>query len=320
MQQYIAQRILWSIPTLILISIAIFGMIRIIPGDAITAQFTSQGNISAEEIEKARRELGLEDPIVEQYIDWVSGAVTGDFGDSLVTRSSVTDRIKDSMPISIEIALIGIIISVIVSLPIGVLSAVKAGTGLDYAGRLVALTGLAVPSFWLGILLLVLPSVWFGYLPPLRYIPFSESPFENLKQFILPGFAVGFVSAATLMRMTRSSMLEVIRADHVRTARAKGLTERVVILRHALKLAMIPVITILGAQIANLITGTVVIEQVFGLPGSGRLLIQAINQRDYPLIQAMVMFIAVTVLLANLLVDISYAWLDPRIRFGGGRS
>ncbi|MCA9825893.1 MAG: ABC transporter permease [Dehalococcoidia bacterium] len=319
MQQYIAQRILWSIPTLFLISIAIFGMVRVIPGDAITAQFTSQGNISADDIAKARKSLGIDEPIVSQYIDWISGAARGDFGDSLVTRSSVTDRIWDTLPISLEIAVIGIVISVVISLPIGILSAVKANSMTDYVGRLFALTGLAVPSFWLGILLLVLPSVWFGYLPPLRYIPFTENPLTNLRQFILPSFAVGFVSAATLMRMTRSSMLEVIRADHVRTARAKGLQERVVVLRHALKLAMIPVITILGAQIANLVTGTVVIEQVFGLPGTGRLLIQAINQRDYPLIQAMVMMIAVTVLAVNLLVDISYAWLDPRIRYGGGR-
>jgi peptide/nickel transport system permease protein len=317
MQQYIAQRILWSIPTLVLISIAIFGMVRIIPGDAITAQFTSQGNISAEDIEKARKNLGLDEPIVSQYIDWVSGFVRGDFGDSLVTRGSVKDRIIETMPISLEIAIIGILISLLIAMPTGVLSAVKAGTPVDYIGRLFALTGLAVPSFWLAILLLVLPSVWFGYLPPLKYIPLKDDPVANVKQFLLPAFAVGFVSAATLMRMTRSSMLEVIRADHVRTARAKGLTERVVILRHTLKLAMIPVVTILGAQIANLVTGTVVIEQVFGLPGTGRLLIQAINQRDYPLIQAMVMLIALTVLVANLAVDISYAWLDPRIRYGG---
>jgi peptide/nickel transport system permease protein len=316
MQQYIAQRLLWSLPTLVLISMLIFGMVRIIPGDAITAQFTSQGNISAEDIEKARKNLGLDEPIVSQYFDWVSGILRGDFGDSLVTRTSVIDRIAETLPISLEIAVIGIVISLIVSMPTGILSAIKAGTPVDYIGRLFALTGLAVPSFWLGILLLVLPSVWFGYLPPLKYVPLREDPVTNLRQFILPAFAVGFVSAATLMRMTRSSMLEVIRADHIRTARAKGLQERVVVLRHALKLAMIPVVTILGAQVANLVTGTVVIEQVFGLPGTGRLLIQAIYQRDYPLIQAMVMLIAVTVLVANLLVDISYAWLDPRIRFG----
>lgn len=317
MQQYIIVRLLWSIPTLVLVSIAIFGMVRVIPGDAITAQFTSQGNISAEDIQKAREDLGLEEPIVTQYFTWVSGVLRGDFGDSLVTRGSVLDRIVESAPVSLEIAFIGILVSVFVSLPIGVLSAVKSGTPVDYVGRILALLGLAIPSFWLGILLLVLPSVWFGYLPPLRHVPFTEDPVRNIQQFILPGLAVGFVSAATLMRMTRSSMLEVIRQDHVRTARAKGLAEKVVVIRHALKLAMIPVITIFGAQVANLITGTVVIEQVFGLPGTGRLLIQAINQRDYPLIQAMVMFIAVLVLVVNILVDISYAWLDPRIRFGG---
>jgi peptide/nickel transport system permease protein len=317
MYRYIAVRILWSIPTLLLISIAIFAMVRMVPGDAITAQFTSQGNISAEDIQKARDELGLNDPAVTQYFRWLGGVLRGDFGNSLVSRTSVLDRIKDAVPVSLEIAVIGILVSIVTAIPIGVVSAIKAGTPMDYAGRLIALIGLAVPSFWLGILLLVLPSVWFGYLPPLAHVPFSEDPVKNLQQFALPGFAVGFVSAATLMRMTRSSMLEVIRLDHIRTARAKGLEERVVVLRHALRMAFIPVITILGAQVANLITGTVVIEQVFGLPGSGRLLIQAINQRDYPLIQAMVMLIALMVLTVNVLVDISYAWLDPRIRFGG---
>jgi peptide/nickel transport system permease protein len=319
MYRYIAVRLLWSIPTLLLISIAIFAMVRMIPGDAITAQFTTQGNISPEDIEKARDDLGLNDPAVEQYFKWLGDILQGDFGNSLVSRTSVLDRIWEATPVSLEIAIIGIIISTLTAIPIGIISAIKAGSLADYAGRLVALVGLAVPSFWLGILLLVLPSVWFGYLPPLAHVPFTEDPLKNLQQFALPGFAVGFVSAATLMRMTRSSMLEVIRLDHIRTARAKGLHERVIVFRHALRLAFIPVITILGAQVANLITGTVVIEQVFGLPGSGRLLIQAINQRDYPLIQAMVMLIALMVLVVNVLVDISYAWLDPRIRFGAGQ-
>ncbi len=319
MQRYIAWRLIWAIPTLLLVSIAIFSMVRIIPGDAITAQFTSQGNISAEDIKKARAELGIDKPIISQYIEWAGGALHGDFGNSLVTRTSTTNRIKDAIPVSLEIAIIGLLFSVILSIPSGILSGIRSGGVLDYVLRVIALIGLAIPSFWLGILLLVLPSIWFGYLPPLTYIPFLDDPTKNLQQFILPGIAVGFVSAATLMRMTRSSMLEVIRLDHVRTARAKGLRESSIVIHHAMKLAFIPVITVLGGQVANLVTGTVVVEQVFGLPGTGRLLVQAINQRDYPLIQAMVMLIAVTVLAVNLLVDVSYAWLDPRIRLGGGK-
>lgn len=319
MQRYIIWRILWAVPTLFLVSIAIFSMVRIIPGDAITAQFTSQGNISAEDIEKARAELGIDRPIVTQYFEWLGGVIRGDFGNSLVTRTSTLERIGDSLPVSLEIAIIGIAISIILAIPSGVTAGVKSGTPLDYVLRVVALLGLAIPSFWLGILLLVVPSVWFGYLPPLTYIPFTDDPVTNLQQFALPGFAVGFVSAAVLMRITRSSVLEVIRQDHVRTARAKGLTESNVIVHHTLKLAFIPVATVLGGQIANVITGTVIVEQVFGLPGTGRLLVQAINQRDYPLIQAMVMMVAVIVLGVNLIVDISYAWLDPRIRYGGGK-
>jgi len=316
MHRYIMLRVLWSLPTLILISIAIFAMVRLIPGDAITAQFTTQGNISQEDIAKARADLGLDEPAVTQYFKWVGGILKGDFGDSLITRSSVVSRIKDALPVSLEIGVLALFFSVLIAIPTGILAAVKRGTILDYVMRVTALIGLAVPSFWLGILLLVMPSVWFGYLPPLNHVRITEDPMKNLQQFLLPSFAVGFVSAATLMRMTRSSMLEVIRLDHVRTARAKGLTERAIVMHHALRIAFIPVITILGSQVATLITGTVIIEQVFGLPGSGRLLVQAINQRDYPLIQGMVLFIAVIVLVVNILVDMSYAWLDPRIRLG----
>jgi peptide/nickel transport system permease protein len=318
-QRYIAWRLIWAVPTLFLVSIAIFLMVRIIPGDAITAQFTTQGNISAADIQKARNELGIDKPILTQYLAWIGGIAHGDLGNSLVTRTSTVERIRKALPVSLEIAFIGVMISILLSIPSGVASGIRSNTPLDYLLRLFALLGLAIPSFWLGILLLVLPSVWFGYLPPLQYVAFTDDPTHNLQQFILPGFAVGFVSAATLMRITRSSMLEVIRSDHVRTARAKGLKESTVIVRHTLKLAFIPVITVLGGQVANIITGTVVIEQVFGLPGTGRMLIQAINQRDYPLIQAMVMLIALMVVSVNLLVDMSYAWLDPRIRLGGRR-
>ncbi|MEO6043915.1 MAG: ABC transporter permease, partial [Tepidiformaceae bacterium] len=262
---------------------------------------------------------GIDRPILIQYFDWLGNVAQGDFGNSLVTRTSTANRIRDSLPVSLEIAVIGVGISILLSIPSGVVAGVKSGTPIDYVLRVVALLGLAIPSFWLGILLLVVPSVWFGYLPPLTYVPFTKDPLHNLQQFALPGFAVGFVSAAVLMRITRSSVLEVIRQDHVRTARAKGLAERNVIIHHTLKLAFIPVATVLGGQIANVITGTVIVESVFGLPGTGRLLVQAINQRDYPLIQAMVMMVAVIVIGVNLIVDISYAWLDPRIRYGDGR-
>jgi len=264
MQRYIVWRLLWALPTLLIVSMGIFSMVRVIPGDAITAQFTSQGNISEADIAKARAELGIDRPIVTQYFDWLGGAIQGDFGNSLVSRTSTTDRIVQSLPVSLELALFGIFFSIVLSIPSGIIAGIKAGTPIDYILRIVALLGLAIPGFWLGILLLVLPSIWFGYLPPLQHVPFTEDPIRNIQQLILPGFAIGFVSAAVLMRIMRSSILEVI-----------------------------------------------------GMAGTGRLLVQAINQRDYPLIQAMVMMVAVVVLVVNLLVDISYAWLDPRIRYGG---
>ncbi len=315
MQDYIAKRILSASLTLLIVSISIFGLVRLIPGDAVVAQFTGQGSISAQDLQKARKDLGLERPLLQQYTSWISHFMVGDFGDSLVTHASVSRSIRTALPISAEIALISLSISILIAIPCGIMSAVKRGSIPDYLARVGTLLGLSIPSFWLGTLLIVLPSVWLGYLPPLTYVPFTDSVVVNLSQFVPPGIAVGFVGAAGLTRMMRSSMLEVIGADYIRTARSKGLSERVIMSRHALKLALIPVITIFGTQLAHVVTGTVVVETVFNLPGTGQLLIRAVTQRDYPIIQAMVMLLAISVVTVNLVVDLSYAWLDPRIRY-----
>ncbi|MGE3601527.1 MAG: ABC transporter permease, partial [Dehalococcoidia bacterium] len=266
--------------------------------------------------EELRQKLGLDRPLHEQYFSWVSGVARGDFGTSFWTNQPVIDEIRRTAPVTIELGLLASVIAVAVAVPIGILSAVKQDTIWDYLGRSLSITALSVPNFWLGTLAVVLPAIWFSWVPPVTYRPIWEAPAENLGQFWLPALVIGASSSAALMRMTRSSLLEVLRQDYIRTAWAKGLASRRVILTHALKNAMVPVVTLFGALVGGLLTGAVITETIFNLPGFGSLTVNAISQRDYPLIQANVLMFGILYTVINLLVDLSYALLNPRIRYG----
>ncbi len=313
MREYILKRILISIPALIGVSLAIFSLIRVVPGDAVVAMVGDVGVMGKDQEAKIRHELGLDRPFVNQYFTWTGGLIRGDMGDSMWTGQPVFNEIKRTFPVSFELALFALIVAMLVAIPIGIMSAVRQDTPIDYIGRFISIGGLSIPDFWLGTMILVFLSIWLHWIPPVVFISIKEDPASNLKQYVLPSLILGFRLSATSMRMTRSSMLEVLREDYIRTAWAKGLKERVVIARHALKNAFIPVVTIVGAQAGYLLGGTVIIESIFGLPGMGRLTLDAIIHRDYPQIQANVMLVAVIMVVSNLLVDLSYGWLDPRL-------
>ena len=273
------------------------------------------GNVSAKDLALIRHQLGLDRPYYEQYLTWMAGLLRGDMGNSLWTGNPVRDELFRRVPVTLELALLGLPLAILIAIPIGIISATRQDTVSDYVGRLFAIAGLSLPDFWLATLVVVFLAIWFHWLPPRGYISPLESPWDNFQQFFLPAMILGFRLSAVTMRMTRSTMLEVLRQDYIRTAWSKGLRERVVIYRHAVKNAMIPVITLLGRQFSVLLGGTVIIETVFGIPGVGSLTLDAINQRDYTQVQGNVMFLAAIMVLMNLLVDISYGWFDPRIRY-----
>lgn len=316
MQAYLIRRVLLMIPVLIGVSVIIFVILRVIPGDAIDVQLANSGNLSQAERAAARAELGLEKPVWEQYLIWIGGVLRGDLGRSFQSQVPVATDLKQRIPVTTELALLTVLIATVVGIPIGILSASRRDTALDYGARSLSITALSMPTFWIGIMLLFVLSRYFGYFPPYgeRYSLFRQTR-ENLESMFLPAVTLGLPLAAIVMRLTRSQMLEVLRQDYIRTAWAKGLRERAVITRHAMKNAMIPVVTVLGNQLGFLLGGTVVTEQLFSMPGVGRMTRDAIFQRDYPLIQANVLFLAVIFLVINLLVDLTYARLDPRIRY-----
>ena len=316
MQRYIMRRLILAIPTFILASSLVFSMIRLMPGDVLfTLLEESLVNMPLTEIEKVKHEFGFDKPIYAQYGVFLGGLVTGDFGKSLRDREPVLKKILSRLPITFELAILAQIISLTVAIPIGVISAIRQDTFIDYFLRSLAILKISVPSFWLGTLAVVLPAIWLGWIPPMVYTPLTVDPLTNMKQFIIPAIILGIGLGGRVMRMVRTMMLEVMRQDYIRTAMAKGLTERTVIYRHALKNAMIPVVTVVGLEIAALIGGTVVVESIFSLPGMGRLFIEALTFRDYPVIQGVNVVVCLWVILINLLVDISYAFLDPRIRY-----
>ena len=315
MRTYVAGRLLLTIPTLFLVSLVVFSLIRLLPGDVVLAQLSSAPNFKAEDLAEIRGKLGLDDPWLVQYGQWISGVVRGDLGKSLWSDRDVTSVIWDHTPVTVELALMTFIMANIIAVTFGVLSALKQDSLLDYILRLVSIGGLSVPSFWIATLVIVLGARWFGYLPPLQYIPFTDDPIGNIGQFIVPSSIIAVASTATIMRMVRSSMLEVMRQDYVRTAWAKGLRERTVIYRHALKNAFLPVITLMGLQLNFLLGGSLVIEIIFGLPGLGRLSYDAIQQRDYTMIEGVTLVFGTLFVLINLGVDLLYAWLDPRIKY-----
>ncbi len=318
MREYILRRIFWSIPTALLVSLIIFGIMRFIPGDAALLMVLGGEDVQSniELYESLRHELGLDRPWHIQYLDWLWAFVSrGDLGTSFWTKEPVTQAILNRMPVTLEVAIGSILIGVIIAIPLGVLSAMRQDRVEDYAPRVGSVLLVSAPNFWIGTLLVVLPAIWFRYMPSLGYVSFFDNPGANMQQFLFPWIATGTRLIGVSMRMTRSSMLEVLRQDYVRTAWAKGLRTRAVVFRHALKNAMIPVATIIGGQLGNLLGGSVVIESVFGLPGLGSLTIQSIYQRDYPQIQGCILVIALIVIVMNLITDISYAWFDPRIRY-----
>lgn len=304
------------VPTLIGMSVIIFLMLRLLPGDIVDIIAGSDAQTDSASRAKLRQAMGLSDPIPTQYAKWVWGLLHGDPGNSLRSGKPVADLLWKALPITFELAILSVLMATIVAIPLGVISAVRRDTGLDYSSRVFGLIGLSLPNFWIATLLLLFTSKMFGWVPSIRYVPFVDDPIGNLKQFLLPAFAVAIQLMAIIMRMTRTTMLEVLSQDYVRTARAKGLAARVVVYRHALRNAMIPVITVIGFQLGALMGTSAIIEIIFGLNGIGYTLLQAIFNRDYPLVQAAVLYLAVIFVLINLVVDILYAYLDPRIKQG----
>jgi peptide/nickel transport system permease protein len=303
------------LPVLFGVSVLVFLMIRIIPGDIVDLMIGPELYVGAEYRAEMRAKYGLDQPIVIQYVNWAGQIVQGNFGMSLRNDEPVLGTILRRLPITAELALLSVVLSAVVAIPLGVVSAVKQNSATDFVVRLIAMLGLSVPNFWLAAMLLLVTGVVFHWQPRLLLVPPWVDPWSNLQQMAMPVIALSLALMAIVMRMTRSSMLEVLRQEYIQTARAKGLVTSAVMIRHALKNAFIPVVTVLGVQFGVLLGGTVVIEVIFGLPGVGRLVIDAISARDYPVLQGTVLFIATLFALMNLLVDVTYAYLDPRIRY-----
>jgi peptide/nickel transport system permease protein len=322
MYRYIVNRLLLAVPTLIGAAALVFLLMRLIPGDVCLVRLSGAGSIDADALAACRADLGLNQPPLMQFLAFVGGFFTFDLGTSMWSGKPVAYEIATRLPISIEIAIIASVVAIAIAIPLGTLSALKQNTWTDLVIRTVAIAGIATPSFWLGIIALIIvldvTSAFFGapWMPPIDYVPLWQDPVRNLSMAILPALTVGYRYSAVTMRMTRSAMLEVMREDYIRTARAKGLIRRLIINRHALKNALLPVVTLIGIEFAFLIGGLVVTEQVFNLNGIGRLFVQAVQNQDYALTQALVMLVVAVFVFTNLVVDLLYAWLDPRIRFG----
>jgi peptide/nickel transport system permease protein len=315
MYKYVIRRLLLAVPVLVLSSLIVFGLMRVMPGDALTALMAESGNVGERELKKLRKDLGLDRPYHEQYLLWVWQMVSFNPGDSIFTNEPIPVALRKAIPVTVELATLAILLGLAIAIPVGVLSATHQDTTSDYVGRVVAVSGLSFPDFWLGTLVITFAAIWLHWIPPIGYASLWDAPWRNLQQFLLPAAVLGFRLSAATMRMTRSTVLEVLREDYVRTAWAKGLAGRLVVYKHALKNALIPVVTIVGGQLGTLLAGTVVVETIFALPGMGRLTVEAILFRDYPVVQTNVMLVAATLVTLNLVVDLTYAWLDPRIRY-----
>lgn len=314
MQRYILRRLLLTIPALLGVTLIISAMIRLLPGDAVTLMLQDY-NAYAKDADDLRAQLGLNKPFYAQYLGWLGGIARGDLGVSLRDRTPITEELAVRMPVTFELGLFGLLISLLIAIPLGVYSAIRQDAISDYLARSAAIAMLAIPGFWLATLAITLPSIWFKWTPPLQYTRLQDNPGANLSQMLLPALILGIGLSGSVMRLTRAQMLEVLRHEYVRTARSKGLSERVIVARHALRNAIVPVVTLLGLQTTVLIGGAVVLESVFVLPGMGRYLLESLNNRDYPAVQAVVLVFATVVILVNLGVDLIYAWLDPRIRY-----
>jgi peptide/nickel transport system permease protein len=322
MYRYIVKRLLLAVPTLVGAAALVFVLMRLIPGDVCVIRLGSGGaHVDPASVEACRQQLGLNDPLFVQFLDFLGSYLTFDFGISMWSGQPVSHEIAARLPVSLQIALMATVIAVLIAIPLGTISALRENTWLDHVVRMVAIAGIATPSFWLGImsLVLVLDITYLvsgkAWMPPIDYVPFWQDPVRNLSMVLLPAITVGYRYSAVTMRMTRSAMLEVMREDYIRTARSKGLLEQIIVNRHALKNALLPVVTLIGIEFAFLIGGLVVTEQVFNLNGIGRLFVQAVQNQDNVLTQALVMLVVIVFVVTNLVVDLLYAWLDPRIRF-----
>ena len=334
MRTYLIRRLFLIIPTLWILTILVFLAVRFIPGDIIDAMMSMmQSSFYTADIDREalERMLGLDVPVHVQYGRWIGvlptpdwpitgeshfrGLLQGTFGGSLWGGWSIEERIIGRLPVTIELGVLSIVIGLVIALPVGIYSAIRQDTAGDYVGRTVAVIGLATPNFWLAVMVMLYPSIWWGWSPSVELIPFKEDPLGNLGMFLIPAVILGTAMAAATMRMTRTMMLEVLRQDYIRTAWSKGLRERVVVMRHAVKNALIPIVTLVGLQLPLLIGGSVILEQIFVLPGIGRMFVDALDGRDYPVVSAMNLIFAAAVLVINLMIDVIYASLDPRVRY-----
>jgi peptide/nickel transport system permease protein len=318
MLKFILHRFLLMIPTLLGVAVLVFFLLRLMPGDPVATMLLGDAggaNISKEVIEQERARLGLDRPMWVQFFKWFGGVLQGDFGVSMWTGRSVAYEIGIRLELSLQVAVMATILAVLLALPLGTLSAIFKDTWIDQSIRVFSIAGLAVPSFWLGMIIILLLLTWFSWIPPLTFTSFVDDPWENLSQLIWPALAVGYRYSAVSTRMMRSSILEVLQEDYIRTARAKGVVERLVVARHAMRNALLPVVTVIGLEFAFLIGGLVVTEQVFNLNGIGRLFVQAVARSDFTMIQALVLLVSVFFVLVNFVMDLMYAFLDPRIRY-----
>ena len=316
MARYVVKRFLLMIPTLIGVAVLIFLLLRVIPGDVVEVRFVAQGQFTSQDVLQIERaKLGLDQPLWKQFVTWMVGLLRFDFGVSMWTGAPITEEIKLRFALSLQLSLMATAVATLLAIPLGVVAALKQDTWVDYVVRVFSIAGLAMPSFWLGILMILGFLIVFRWLPPMVYTPFWVDPWQNLAQLVWPALAVGWRYSAVATRMTRSAMLEVLREDYIRTARAKGLWLKLILARHALKNAILPVLTVMSLEFAFLLGGLVVTEQVFNLNGLGMLFVEGIARRDYTLTQALVMLVATFFLVVNFVVDIAYAWLDPRIRY-----
>jgi peptide/nickel transport system permease protein len=314
MTTYIMKRLVSMIPVLILVSVAIFSLIHLTPGDPVVAMLGEEATPQARD--QLRRALGLDQPLPLQYVNWVTHVLSGDLGRSIRTNQPVSQAITERLPITIELAVLALTISLSIALPAGIIAATRRGSLADICSTLFSLLGVSMPGFLLAVFLVYVFSLWLRWLPPIGYIPALQDPVGNIKGMIMPAISLGAFAAAAVARLTRSTLLEVLGQDYIRTGRAKGLNESAVIRRHALKNAMIPVVTVVGLQLGNLLGSAIVTETIFALPGIGRLVVDSIFQRDFPIVQGVVLYLALIFLAVNLMVDLLYAYLDPRIRYG----
>ena len=319
MRAYIIRRLLLTIPTLWILTILVFLAVRFIPGDAVDflmGMISYWGGEGEMDLARLRHMLGLDVPVWVQYGRWMEGIfLHGTLGTSLFGTFAIEERIIDRLPVTIELGLLSIVIGLVIALPVGIYSAIRQDTAADYVGRTAAIIGLATPNFWLAIMVMLYPAIWWGWSPSMEYVPLLEDPLGNLGMFIIPSLILGTASAAGTMRLTRTMMLEVLRQDYIRTAWSKGLNERAVIMRHAVKNALIPIVTLIGSQLPLLVGGAVIMENIFVLPGIGSMFLDALAQRDYPVIQGVNLFLSAFVVLSILLTDLIYPCLDPRVRY-----